>query len=128
MLTAKGLDRFLVFARYLSVSASVYFFILIGMYLLVDVLRAGKVASYVFIYLLAYVAEYVMTLTLVFRSAHHVLKVVKFVVNTAAFLALGTLLFKVLIGAGVNYLVGTVGVAAILLPFRFVANKYFVYR
>jgi hypothetical protein len=114
--------------RYFSVSVGVYIFILVGMYLLVNRLQIDKTASYVCIYLCAYLAEYAMTLTLVFRSDHHWRKVLKFIINTAAFLGLGSLLFRLMLWWQVNYLVATIGVALLLLPFRFFANKCFVYR
>jgi putative flippase GtrA len=118
----------MILVRYLSVSVSVYVIILAGMYLLVDRLQIDKTASYVCIYLCAYLAEYALTLTVVFRSDHHLRKVLKFVINTALFLGLGTLLFRLMLWWQVNYLVATVGVALLLLPFRFLTNKYFVYR
>jgi putative flippase GtrA len=124
----KQLDRYWVFVRYFSVSIFVYLFILTSMYLLVNELRIDKTVSYVIVYLLAYLAEYSMTLNLVFRSDHHWLKVIKFILNTAMFLALGTAIFHFMIIATINYLIATIAVAAILLPFRFISNKYFVYR
>ena len=57
MSLVKQLDRYWVFVRYFSVSAFVYFFILTGMYLLVNELRIDKTVSYVIVYFLAYLAE-----------------------------------------------------------------------
>jgi hypothetical protein len=114
--------------RYFSVSIVVYVFILGGMYLLVDWLQVNKVASYVIVYICAYVVEYAMTLTFVFRSDHHWLKVFKFITHTASFLLLGTLLFRVMLDWQVQYLIATFAVAVVLLPFRYLSNKYLVYR
>jgi hypothetical protein len=115
-------------ARYLMVSVGVYVLILGGMYLLVGLLQIDKVVSYVLIYLCAYLSEYALTLALVFRGEHHLLKVLRFVIHTAVFLVLGSLLFRTMLDCHINYLVATIGVAALLLPFRFLVSKYFVYR
>ena len=124
----KKFDRYWVFVRYFSVSIFIYLFVLTSMYLLVNELGVDKTVSYVIVYFLAYLADYSMTLKLVFRSDHHWLKVIKFIFNTAMFLALGTAIFHFMIIAKINYLIATIAVAAILLPFRFISNKYFVYR
>ena len=114
--------------RYFLVSASVYIFILVAMYILVDWLHVDQVASYLLVYASAYVAEYLTTLIFVFRREHAWNKLVKFFVNVLAFLAIGATLFKWLTSNQFDYLSATLGVAVILLPFRFLSNKYFVYR
>jgi len=119
---------FLTLVRYFSVSIGVYVFILGGMYVLVDWLQVDKVVSYVIVYICAYIAEYTMTLIFVFRSDHHWLKVMKFVIHTVGFLLLGTLLFQTMLGWQVQYLIATFAVAVLLLPFRYLSNKYLVYR
>lgn len=121
-------DFFGTLGRYFSVSLGVYIFILIGMYALVEQLQIDKTVSYVLIYLCAYVSEYVMTLTLVFRTDHALQKVAKFAVNMIFFLTIGTGLFEALIAIHLNYLIATLAAAIILLPLRFLANKYWVYR
>lgn len=121
-------DLFRALVRYFSVSAGIYVFILLGLYLLIDWLQVDKIVSYILIYLSAYVTEYVVTLTLVFRKDHAWQKMAKFAVNTFSFLAIGTVLFKGLLSFQVNYLLATLGVAIILLPLRFLSNRYFVYK
>ncbi len=120
-------DLFRTLVRYFSVSAGVYVAILASMYLLVDQLHVDKVLGYVVVYAVAYVSEYLMTLTVVFRKQHAWRKVLKFALNTMLFLLIGTVLFKGLLGLHVDYLVATIGVALLLLPFRYLSNRYFVY-
>lgn len=113
--------------RYLSVSIGVYVFILTGMYVLVDWLRINKIFSYIIVYVCAYLVEYMMTLMFVFREAHRWVKVLKFIAHTLIFLILGTLLFRALLDWHIQYLAATILVALLLLPLRFISNKYFVY-
>lgn len=115
-------------ARYLSLSVFMYIFVLSAMYLLVDRVGVEKVTSYVTVYATAYVIQYVTSLRYVFRARHSGAKVLKFVLNIAFFLALGAGLFRGALALGVNYLVATVGVAVLLMPLRFLASKFFVYR
>lgn len=120
-------ERVMVYIRYFSVSALAYVFIMVGMYVLVDVLNIAKVASYLLVYATSYVVEYLMTLSFVFRKTHHWLKIIKLIIHTLVFLALGALVFDGLIKIDINYLVATLLTAIILLPVRFLSNRYLVY-
>lgn len=114
--------------RYLSVSVSVYAFILLGMYVLVDWLQFGELVGYVIVYLCAYSIDYLMTLKFVFRSDHHWLKVVKYVIHTLVFLLIGSFVFKAFLHFGVHYLIATFAAALVMFPVRYYSNKYLVYR
>jgi putative flippase GtrA len=114
--------------RYLFTSAASYLFILVTLFILVDWLGFEKVIAYVLVYLAAYVLEYMATLRLVFRTQHHPRKAVKFVLYVACFLALNTWVFKFLLSLGLHYLIATVVTAGLLMPFRYLVNKYWVYR
>ncbi|WP_326541321.1 GtrA family protein [Pseudorhodoferax sp.] len=120
-------ELFHTLLRYFSVSAGVYVLILAGMYGLVDGLGLDRTSSYVLVYLIAYAAEYTLTLLFVFKKEHAWHKVLRFIANTLAFLLAGSLLFKGLLQLQLHYLVATIAVAAGLLPFRYWSNKYFVY-
>ncbi len=121
-------NLFMMLVRYFSVSIGVYVFILGSMYVLVEWFKVGKIVSYVLVYICAYLAEYVLTLLMVFRSSHHWQKVMKFILHSVFFLLMGTLLFRIMIYFDINYLIATFTVAILLLPFRFLSNKYLVYR
>jgi putative flippase GtrA len=114
--------------RYVLTSAASYVFILGAMFVLVDWLTLNKVVAYVLVYLAAYAFEYYATLRLVFRSDHSHRKVLKFLIYVGSFLTLNTWVYKLLLALELHYLVATVATAALLMPLRFVVNKYWVYR
>lgn len=124
------IDRnlFVMLVRYFSVSMGIYIFILVSMYVLVEWIEMEKVSSYLLVYICAYLAEYVLTILMVFRSSHNWKKVIKFIIHTVFFLAIGTLLFRIMLYLEMNYLIVTFAVAILLLPFRFLSNKYLIYR
>jgi len=115
-------------AKYLSVSIGVYIYIILAIYLLVDYFEIDKVAAYVSIYMTAYIFEYMLTLRVVFKREHRWGKVIKFICYVAGFLVLSTYMYKALILVDVHYLLSALSVAIFLMPFRFYANKYWVYR
>lgn len=114
-------------ASYFLVSIGVYIFVLCGMCVLVELFKVDKVVSYVLIYVSAYFLEYTMTLTIVFQTDHSWRKVAKFLIHTIAFLVGSTELFRQMLDLGVGYLLSTIFVAILLLPIRYLSNKYFVY-
>ena len=114
--------------RYLAVSGLVYLYLLGAMYCLVDMFQMNRVSSYVAVYLSAYVLEYASTLWLVFREAHQLRKVVKYITYVICFLFISTAIFKILIAWPINYLAATVLTAILLMPLRFIVNKLWVYR
>jgi hypothetical protein len=114
--------------KYFSVSGIVYFFIIFGMYLLVDILNFDKIFSYIIVYFFAYISEYFMTLFFVFKGSHSISKVIKFIVHSFFFMVFGTFFFKIILQLNINYIYATLTVAFVLVPFRFFSNKYFVYK
>jgi hypothetical protein len=117
-----------VLVRYFSLSIGIYIFILGSMYVLVEWIKIEKVLSYVVVYFCAYLAEYLLTVLMVFQTSHNWKKAMKFIIHTVSFLAMGTLLFRTMLYFQINYLIVTFAVAILLLPFRFLSNKYIVYR
>ncbi len=121
------LRQYLVLIKYLSTSLAVYLYILAALYLLVDVLQIDPVPAYIAIYLTAYAMEYMLTLRLVFNELHRGSKVLKYVTYVGVFLGFSTLLYAWLLSVGVYYLLATLLTAGVLMPVRFVVNKYWVY-
>ncbi len=121
------LRQYLVLIKYLSTSLAVYLYILAALYLLVDVLQIDPVLAYIAIYLTAYAMEYMLTLRLVFNELHRGSKVLKYVTYVGVFLGFSTLLYAWLLSVGVYYLLATLLTAGVLMPVRFVVNKYWVY-
>jgi putative flippase GtrA len=114
--------------RYFSISISMYMLILAGMYFLVDQLEIDKIISYIIISSFSYIFEYMLTLLFVFPGHHQWLKVLKFLIHTSFFIAIGTLIYEALLVMQVQYLLATFIAALLLLPLRYISNKYFVYR
>ena len=109
-------------------SVAFYLLISISMYILVDWLEVSEIISYVLVFLVAYPAEYIISLRSVFRQDHHWSKTIKFSIHIVFFFALSTYLFQLLINNELNYLMATYAVSFLLMPLRYYSNKYFVYR
>lgn len=122
------LHQGLLLIKYLSASVLIYVYILAAMYLCVDVFNLRKVVSYIFVYATAYLIEYTFTLRFVFNKPHRWKMVAKYVTYILLFLGISTYLFKLLISLDVYYITATLLVAVILMPLRFLTNKYWVYR
>ncbi len=127
-LLSDSLRKHLVPIKYLLGSVLVYTFILSAVYILVDLIGVDEVPAYLTVYLTAYILEYTITLVLVFNERHRWGKVLKYIVYLAAFLGLSTMLFKLQISLGIHYLIATMAIAILLMPVRYVINRYWVYR
>ena len=114
--------------RYLSISIIFYVAILISLFLLIDVFNAEKILAYVFVYSISYTLEYIITLVFVFGKKQSWTKVIKFLLYISFFLLVSTASYKYLINVGVYHLFSAILVAVIFMPFRFLMNKYWVYR
>ncbi len=124
MLNAKSIAQI---TRYLLVSVAAYVFILISLYFFIEILHINKIFSYVLTYLIAYFAEYISTLKFVFTGTHQVKKLVKYIAYVSVFLTFSTLIYSFLISHQIHYTLAALITAAILMPLRFLVNKYWVY-
>ena len=115
-------------ARYLMVSIATYVYLLAMLFGLVEACGFSKVTAYVLSYASSYILEYTSTLLFVFQGTHCWSKLLKFGIYILGFLLLGTLLFDYLIIQGVHYLVAPVGTSLALMPARYLANRFWVYR
>lgn len=118
----------LVLIKYLLLSVFVYLYIFIALYVLVDILHTDEVLAYVVVYITAYAMEYTLTLCLVFNEQHRWAKVIKYITYVAIFVPLATSFYTLLLSVGVYYLLATLLTAVVLMPVRFLINKYWVYR
>lgn len=117
-----------ILVKYVLISASVYIYILGTLFILVDLFNIKKLLAYVLVYATAYILEYTISLRFVFKEQHRWLKMIKFITYITAFLGISTLLFQVLLVFNIHYLIATLLVAFLLMPFRFFVNKYWVYK
>jgi len=123
-----ALRRHLAVLRYLATSVAVYVYVLAALYLLVDWGQVAKVPAYIVVYASAYVMEYLATMRLVFAVQHRWGMVVKFVVYVLSFLAINTWVYAWLLQLGLHYLAAALLVAVLLMPLRYLVNKFWVYR
>jgi putative flippase GtrA len=114
--------------KYGLISVVGYATILGLMYVFVDIAKIDKSVSFFFVYLIAYLAEYVLNLKYLFHKTHSLGKVLKFALHIAFFLVSGTFIFKLLLGYGLHYFVATLATAISLMPLRFLAHKFLVFR
>jgi putative flippase GtrA len=121
------LKQYFGLIKYLLISVFVYIYILTAIYVLVDFLQMDQVLAYLTVYIPAYILEYTMTLSMVFNEQHRWSKVLKYIGYVAVFLGLSTLFYKLMLSVGMYYLLATLLTAVVLMPVRFMVNKYWVY-
>lgn len=123
-----AMRRFSLIVKYVLVSVGMYFAVLSTMCLFVQVLGLPKVLSYIVTYMLAYVADYLINLRVLFTKTHTIKIALSYLAQIAVFLAMGAFIFDALIGIRVNYLVATITTAIVLMPVRFMVFKYLVFK
>lgn len=116
-----------ILLKYISVSLLTYLYILTLLFFLVSEFNFDKLYSYIFIYISVYIIEYTLTLRFVFKKTHSVEKFLKFLIYIFLFLFISSILYKYFLILKVNYLIGAILVAIILIPFRYFSNKFWVY-
>lgn len=119
---------YLKYYRYIVVSIGMYLYIFIAMYLLVDRLGFDATPAFILVYLIAYFLDYLLTLRYVFDKDHGWKEVAKFILHILFFLGCGSLLFRGLVSINAHYLVATFLTALTLMPLRFLAHKFLVFR
>ena len=117
-----------ILLKYISVSAISYLYILTLLYFLVNKFNFDKLYSYVFVYITVYIVEYTLTLKFVFKKNHSAKKTFKFLIYVILFLFISSILYKYFLILKVNYLIGAILVAIILMPLRYFSNKLWVYK
>jgi len=120
--------RHLVPIKYVGASVSVYAYLSVAAYSLVELFKFDEVIAYIAAYTTAYIIEYTITLGLVFTTEHRWSKTAKYVVYVAAFLLFSTSFFKFLLSVNLHYLWATLLTSIALMPIRFMINKHWVYR
>jgi putative flippase GtrA len=114
--------------KYCLVSVGGYAFIMFMMYLLVDLIRVPAGAAFIVTYAMAYASEYYLNLKLLFLRKHSWIKVLKFCIHIAVFISIGSAVFAILLKMHIHYLAATICTAVVLLPARFAAHKFIVFR
>ena len=121
-------DNIFQISKYLGVSLLMYVLIFLVMYITVDIIGISEINAYVITYVIAYVADYLINLRYLFYSDHSRLRVLKYLIHILFFLAIGSVIFKLLLLTNMHYLIATIMSAVALFPFRFLAHKFLVFR
>ena len=121
-------DNIYQISKYLGVSVVMYVSIFLVMYFAIDIIGISEINAYVITYTFAYVADYLINLRYLFYSDHSWLTVLKYLTHILFFMALGSVIFKLLLLTNMHYLIATLMSAAALFPFRFLAHKLLVFR
>jgi len=114
--------------KYVGLSLIIYAGIITALYILVDVGNLNKVYSYVIIYALAYLIDYLINLKYIFLVKNSLKVFIKYSLHILFFYFLNIYLYKVLLGYGVHYLIATWMLIFVLFPLRFLSYKFLVYR
>lgn len=120
--------RYFTLIKYILTSVLVYAYVFLAIFALVELMRLKELYAYVTVYLTAYALEYTVTLRLVFEERHKWVKVLKYLTYVAVFLLFSSYAFQILVSSGVHYIFATLAVAVVLMPARFIVNKYWVYK
>jgi putative flippase GtrA len=115
-------------SKYLSVSVAMYVSIFFVMYVAVDIISIPEMTAYVVTYAFAYIADYLINLRYLFNRDHSWPTVIKYITHILFFLGCGSVIFKILILINIHYLIATLLSAFSLLPLRFLAHKFVVFR
>ncbi|WP_367576139.1 GtrA family protein [Pseudomonas helvetica] len=118
----------LQFYKYISISVLGYVSILSLMFLLIDVMHTNKSLAFFIAYALAYTAGYLLNLKYLFYKKHNTKILLKFALQIFLSLVIGSIVFRALLLLGINYLVSTLLTAGVLLPIRFISQKFLVFR
>lgn len=121
-------DNVYQISKYLGVSVAMYVSIFLVMYIAVDIIGISEIYAYVTTYAFAYVADYLINLRYLFYRDHSWSTVLKYLTHILFFLACGSIIFKLLLLTNIHYLIATLMSAAALLPLRFLAHKFLVFR
>lgn len=121
-------DNIYHISKYLGVSVVMYVSICLVMYIAVDIIGISEINAYVITYAFAYVADYLINLRYLFYRDHSWLTVLKYLTHILFFFAFGSVIFKLLLLTNMHYLIAILMSAAALMPFRFLAHKFLVFR
>lgn len=117
-----------LFRKYVALSLIGYGGIFLGLFVLVDLLKINKSLSFFIIYGLTYLYLYIIQLKFLFKSKHDFTKLLRFYGSLIFFYVLANIIFNAGLEINLNYLVSSALTIIILMPFRFVVSKFFVFK
>ncbi|MFL2551662.1 MAG: GtrA family protein [Arenicellales bacterium] len=121
--TLKSLELY----GYISVSVFMYSYIFLFLSALVYIFNYDELAAYLVTYSSAYLVDYLLTLKFVFRETHFWKKSIKYILYILLFLGLNTAVYALLLDH-FSFLISALLTATLLMPFKFLLSKHWVYR
>ena len=119
----KGLELF----SYISVSVFMYVYIFSSLSVLVFIFSYDELIAYLVTYSSAYLLDYLLSLKFVFRETHFWTKPIKYILYVLFFLGLNTFLYASLLDY-FSFLISALLTAMLLMPFKFLLSKHWVYQ
>lgn len=117
-----------LFQRYVLISFFSYAFVFGSLYMLVEIFKLDKSISFMIAYGINYVLLYAVQLRYLFDTEHDTAKFIRFCGSVLFFYGCANLFFNIGLFLELHYLIATIGTIAILMPFRFLVSKVFVFK
>jgi len=117
-----------LFKKYILISIASYAFVFLSLFIFIDILIWNKTLSFIITYAIAYIVLYRVQLKHLFKVSHDNTKVLRFCGSILFFYICANVLYNIGIYLKLHYLISTLLTSAILMPFRFIVTKVFVYR
>lgn len=114
--------------RYILISVLGYTYIFLSLYLLVSIIKIDKSFAFMIVYGIQYLSLYIIQLKYLFKTTHHNVKFIRFLISLIVFYIAANLLFNFFVTLKIYYLISTMIIVIILTPIRFLALKHFVYK
>lgn len=116
------------FVKYILISILGYLFIFLSLFILIDLFKMNKAISFLIVYAVNYMFLYVVQLKYLFKKKHDRNKIVRFYGTLLFFYFLANMLYNLGIYLRIHYFFSTLLTIVILMPFRFIVSKFFVFK
>lgn len=123
-----NLENKKLFIRYILISLFSYSVVFLGLFLLVDILNWSETISFLIVYGFTYVYLYLVQLKFLFKTKHNISKLLRFYFSVLCFYLIANLLFNLGLKLNIHYLVSSIFSIVILMPFRLIVSKLFVFK
>jgi len=117
-----------LFVKYVLISILSYGFVFTGLIVLVELFNTNKTVAFTLVYAINYLFLYVVQLKYLFNTKHHIKKLIRFISFILFFYFLANIIYNVGLRLNIHYLLATVLTIIILMPFRIVLSKLFVFK
>lgn len=120
-------NRSLIF-RYILISLISYGFVFSGLIILIKYLNLDKSLAFLIVYGVNYIFLYAVQLKYLFKSRHNFSKLIRFIVFIGTFYLIANVLYNIILGFEVSYLIATLLTVLILMPLRIITSKFYVFK